>query len=147
LNFFAVKVSAHILATTCSPSSLITSFFSHKRVPLPRKFILLFLQFLLFWYCFLVPLLSTRVLFPFSHPAIQSPFSLRLSFLIGLLPPGLYLYNLVYPSSWCSHWTLKMGRIYGPETLVTYQKKTTLCNNPKVITSYYNHGGSFKSHI
>jgi hypothetical protein len=43
-------------------------------------------------------------------------------------------------------WTLKMGRIYGPETFVKNGRKATLGNNPKVTTSYCNPGGSFKSH-
>jgi hypothetical protein len=34
-----------------------------------------------------------------------------------------------------THWTLKMVPIYGPETLVKNQRKATLGNNPKVITS------------
>jgi hypothetical protein len=46
------------------------------------------------------------------------------------LPPGLQ-YE-VRP------WTLKMGRIYGPETLVKNQRKATLGNNPKFITSCIN---------
>ena len=45
-----------------------------------------------------------------------------------------------------SHWTLKMGRKYGPETLVKNQRKTTLGNNPKVTASYCNPGASPKSH-
>ena len=44
------------------------------------------------------------------------------------------------------HWALKMGRIYGPETLVTNQRRATLGNNPKVITLYCNPCGSLKSH-
>jgi hypothetical protein len=44
------------------------------------------------------------------------------------------------------HLTLKMGRIYGPETLVKDHTKATLGNSPKVTTSYRNPGGILRSH-
>jgi hypothetical protein len=35
-----------------------------------------------------------------------------------------------------SQWTVKVGRIYGPQTLVKNRRKATLGNSPKVTTSY-----------
>ena len=65
----------------------------------------------------------------------------------GLLPSVVFLGFLtnvsgpyirpIFRVQW-SDWTLKMRRIYGPETLVTNQTKTTLGNNPEVITTYRN---------
>jgi hypothetical protein len=54
----------------------------------------------------------------------------------GLLPNYVFLRFLTkisgpYMGPIC---TLKMGRIYGPETLVTNRRKVTLGNNPKIAT-------------
>jgi hypothetical protein len=69
----------------------------------------------------------------------------------GLWPSVAFLWfltNVSGPSSGFSKkkWTLKMRRIYGPETLFKNQRKATGGHKPKVTTSYCNPGGSLKSH-
>ena len=53
----------------------------------------------------------------------------------GLLPGVVFLWFLTNFSG--SQWTLKMGRIYSPETLVTNQRETTLGKNPEVTTTSF----------